>query len=273
MAGMDEKTIEALGMRLANRAYLYGLFRVGFGAMPSVEVLAQLTSQQARDALSYLGGACGQDAACGTAALATAVGTAGVSVADPVGGERESAVADMLGASKALAEASAFLADAADKCGDAAFVDATKTEFERLYMVPGKAYVYPWESPYAGQITTIFKESTLDVRRRYEEYGFSAEERGHFPEDNIAMMCGFMAHLSRGAYESFADGDDANVHTILESQAPFADAHLGEWVSQFAEKTRKNDRTGLYAHLASALEAFLRLDRAFVAQALASGLV
>lgn len=87
-----------------------------------------------------------------------------------------------------------------------AYADAMKVAFNKLFMVPGGSYVYPWESPYLGKDATLFKESTLDVRERYAKYGFEAEMKGHFPEDHIAMMMQFLACLADESYERLPMG-------------------------------------------------------------------
>ena len=47
---MEERMIEALGMRLANRAYLYRIFHIVFGAEPTSEELATIGSAKTVEA-------------------------------------------------------------------------------------------------------------------------------------------------------------------------------------------------------------------------------
>ena len=74
--------------------------------------------------------------------------------------------------------------------------------FNKLFMVPGGSYAYPWESPYLGKDATLFKESTLDVRERYAKYGFEAEMKGHFPGGSYchddAALCALGRRVIRG---------------------------------------------------------------------------
>lgn len=222
---MEDKEIETLGMRLANRTYIYRMMHIIFGAIPTAEELDLVGSDDFRQALTY--------------------------AAD---------VAD----SQELRNAAQTAAEVGEKKDDPAFVDALHTEYQRLYMVPGTNYVYPWASSYEGGENMVFRESTLDVRKRYAEWGFEAELKGHFPEDHVAMMMDFMANLSQGAYDAFAVGDDAKVRDILQSQDTFTLVHLGQWMSEFAERTEKHDRTGVYAAFAKAMVAFVGADGDFI---------
>lgn len=242
---MDEHTIELLGMRLANRAYLQRIFHIVFGAEPSADELATLGSPETVAQLHVLAEAFREDD----------LGICMESVASS--------------AAEVLADAEKLCASLGDKADDAAYVEALKSDFTRLFLVPDEAYVHPWESPYIGKEVMLFQESTLDVRHRYAEYGFKAVEFGHFPEDHVSMMMDFLAHLSTRAFDAFGDGRDDEVRRILLSQQDFAREHLLNWLPAFRDKVHENDAQGVYRRLADALVAFLMVDECFVEQALA----
>lgn len=211
---MEEQVIEAQGMQLANRAYLYRLFHIVFGAEPSREELRAFGAQETADVLR----------------------------------------------TEALTDMQELLTSLAGKADDVAFVAECKSDFTRLFLVPGVSYVHPWESPYIGKETMLFQESTLDVRHRYAEYGFVASEFGHFPEDHISMMLDFLAHLSTQAFEAFADGNDDAVKRILSFQKDFVATHLMNWLPQFYDALCERDNVGTYRRFARALHAFLACD-------------
>jgi len=173
---MEERAIEALGMRLANRAYLYRIFHIAFGAEPSKEELSVLGSKETIDAAQYLADTCG---------------------------------------SEALLDVVRLFSSFASKAADGAYVESMRSDFAKLFLVPGASYVHPWESPYIGKEAMLFQESTLDVRHRYAEYDFVAMEFGHFPEDHVSMMLDFLAHLSSRAFDAFEAGRDDEVKRIL----------------------------------------------------------
>lgn len=229
---MDEFTIEAQAMRLANRAYAYRVFHIAFGAEPSSDELRVLASPETVEAFRFL------------AETAREEGSG-------EGAQTLTAAADLLALLGAHAE-------------DAAGVASLKASFTRLFLVPGASFVHPWESPYIGKEVMLFQESTLDVRHRYAAYGFAAAEFGRFPEDHVSMMLDFLAHLSSAAFEAFGDGNDEEAGRILADQRAFVAAHLDTWLPAFVEKLCEQDAEGTYARLACALRAFVELDKALM---------
>ncbi len=237
---MDDQMVEEQGMRFANRAYLYRLFHIVFGAEPRGEVLSALASSEAADAFGHL-----------------ASTTEAAQVPIEVGGRTRIA-------SDVLADMAELLGSLDGKADDAAYIESLKSEFTRLFLVPGETYVYLWESPYIGKETMLFQESTLDVRSRYAEYGFAAVEFGHFPEDHLSMMLDFLAHLSDQAFDAFGDGRDEEVARILSSQRDFVATHLTDWLPAFQTSLDEKDPEGIYCRFGAALQAFLQTDALFM---------
>ena len=227
---MEERDIELLGMRLANRAYLYRVFHIAFGAEPSKEELSVLGSKETIDATQYL--------------------------ADD-------------SRSEALLDAVRLFSSFEGKAQDDGYVESMRSDFTKLFLVPGASYVHPWESPYIGKEAMLFQESTLDVRHRYAEHDFVAVEFGHFPEDHLSMMLDFLARLSARAFDAFGEERDDEVKRILAAQKDFVEAHLLNWLGKFHEALCAKDETGVYRRLAAALQAFLALDEEFTERALA----
>lgn len=249
---MNENTIERIGMALADRAYAYRLFHVALGAEPNAEELDVLASEQTRAVFDRLAGS---DVA---KAKRLATWDEGLKV--------DSTCSDAL---TRMVELCAVLGER--RANDPAYADAMKVAFNKLFMVPGGSYVYPWESPYLGKDATLFKESTLDVRERYAKYGFEAEMKGHFPEDHIAMMMQFLACLADESYEAFADGDDARVRELLGAQQAFVLAHVGEWLEALNEELYRKDESGVFFQIVESLRAFVACDVDFVGELVASG--
>lgn len=216
---MDEHMIELQGMRLANRAYLYRIFHIVFGAEPSKEELAVLTDKLTTDAFQLL-------------------------------------TDDSFVKIRRLLESL--------NANDEQYLDTLLSEYTRLFQVPGESYVYPWESPYIHNDKMLFQESTLDVRKRYREYGFEAVEYGHFPEDHLSMMLDFLAHLSSRAFDSFSVGRDDDLERVLLSQQSFVADHLLNWLPSFCDELSQKDRLGFFIAFAEALHAFLQADMLFM---------
>ena len=266
---MDEHLIEEIGMRLANRAYLYRIFHIVFGTEPSSEELSVLSAQETIEALKYLSAVEQKAPLSFETELQKNGQETSVSAA--------SAPAPSMPASKAtapkpapdtLSDVTALFASLGEKTDDADYIDTLKSNFTRLFLVPSKSYVYPWESPYVGREMLLFQESTLDVRNRYREHGFAAVEFGHFPEDHISMMLDFLAHLSTRLFDAFCDGKDEDVRWILSSQESFLAEHIMNWISLFQESLNEKDNLGFYSQSGEALRVFLEIDRLFLKDAL-----
>ena len=248
---MNQNTIERIGIALADRAYAYRVFHIVFGAEPSVEELQMLSSEQTRTVFERL-------AKTDEASEPIVTWNRGI--------EGQTTCADALRRMHALGDALDKQAAENDE-----YAEALKMEFNKLFMVPGESYVYPWESPYLGKDSTLFKQSTLDVRERYARHGFEAELKGHFPEDHISMMMQFLACVSGEAYEAFANGDDANVRQLLSNQQAFSLAHLGSWLDEFNMELCRKDASGVFFQAAESMRALVKCDTLLVGRLLSSG--
>jgi len=247
---MEEQLIEALGMRLANRAYIYRILHIVFGAEPSRDELVTLGAQETIDAFRYLS----EEEQASRTFIEIAV--------------KEDV--ETISGARSLTDALALLNSLREKIDDADFVEALKSEFTKLFIIPGSSYVHLWESPYIGKEKMLFQESTLDVRHRYREHGIEALEFGHFPEDHLSMMFDFLAILSARVFDAFSDGDDEEFKRILASQGDFIAAHLTLWLPKFHKDLYKKDKRGIYNQFAEVLRAFLEVDKLFIAETLAA---
>lgn len=221
---MDETTESTTAILMANRIYIYRLLHIVYGATPSEDELKVLSSDDSVDAFEAL------------------------SNADD----------------DAMAAASRMCGDLKAKLGDTEFLDALKTVYDKVLVIPGSCYVHPWESPYIGKETMVFQESTLDVRKRYAEFGFQAQEYKHFPEDHIAMMCDFMGNLSERAFEDYQAGEDRKLDMVLSAQQSFIAEHMTEWIPKFVGELEMKDESGLYFGFGKALQTFLEIDQKFI---------
>lgn len=147
---------------------------------------------------------------------------------------------------------------------DEALAERLRSQFTRLFAVPGENYVKPWESVYVGKTDVLFTSTTLDVRQRYEALGFRAQEKGHFPEDHLSMMLDFMAAASERTYEAAVAGDAAKVARLLKAQDSFAEHHLLNWLPLLCDTLQAKDDTGFFAASAAFTRRLLTDDRSFV---------
>ncbi|MBC2888753.1 TorD/DmsD family molecular chaperone [Gordonibacter massiliensis (ex Traore et al. 2017)] len=234
----------AIAMMLARRAYLYRLLHVVFGGRPSGDVVSPLFGEETLATFAYVRDTLSQDEYADLAARP--VGTTGRSLAACV----DEAIACIERAGR----------EAADPALADSFVEGLRTDYDQLFQVPGDRYVHLWESPYTGQESMVFQESTLDVRAFYHAAGFKLQAEKRFPDDHIAAMMDYLGCMGQRAYEAFADGCDDEVLQTLATQRRFAERHVLNWVDLFADKVVEQDVRGYYAAFALGMAAFVRLD-------------
>ena len=74
-----------------------------------------------------------------------------------------------------------------------------KSDYAKLFQIPGDSYVSSWESPYVGTEQALFQCSTLNVREAYHAAGLKLQAEGHFPDDHIAAMMEYLAYMGARA--------------------------------------------------------------------------
>lgn len=211
---------------LAARIYQYRLLHIVFGSKPSEVELSLLAGQETADACAALA-----DAGYETEGLLTTA-----------------------------------MRPFAEKLASPAFLDDLRGQYARLFVVPGDDCVKPWESVYATAEATLFTRCTLDVRARYRELGFRAQEKGHFPEDHLSMMLDFMAAVSERVYEAAAADDEARAARLLDAQTAFVRVHLGDWVGKLTVALEERDATGFFAACARVTQTFASSDERLMGQ-------
>uniref|UniRef100_A0A7C9NU27 Molecular chaperone TorD n=1 Tax=Muribaculaceae bacterium Z82 TaxID=2304548 RepID=A0A7C9NU27_9BACT len=165
------------------------------------------------------------------------------------------------------------------------FVAAAHKAFNQLFLVPGGKSVKLYESVYAGQMNTIFGETTIDMRRYLREAGLASDAEGNFPEDCLPLMLDFMAALAQRSWEAAQAGDDAcagepAVDTPagtgddafaagLRVQKAFADEHLGAWLGSVVASLDAHDASRIYFALGQAMEQFVESDKRWLSAACA----
>lgn len=219
-------------MALARRTYLYSLMHVVFGGALTRESAQAVLSAQTLEALDAV---------------------------VPL-------EADGHSLRERLYELRACVEKTQGKAADEAFLESLRSDFTRLFQVPGDAYVHPWESPYVGKEAVLFQESTLDVRASYHEAGFKLQGERHFPDDHIAAMMDFLGRMSQRAYEAYADGRDAQAAKVLRAQRRFLQKHVLTWVDVFAEKVGEHDAHAFYGAFAGGMAALSHIDCEYAAQ-------
>ena len=238
----------AVGMVLARRMHLYSLMHLAFGSRPTAESVGKMLSVEAGASFGFVNELLASDG-CEDIARRT-VGSCGSTITACV----DEAIACIERGERGLE----------DPARARELVGNLRSDYDKLFQVPGRLYVHPWESPYTSEDSMVFRESTLDVRSFYHDAGFKLQVEKRFPDDHIAAMMDYMGRMGHRAYEAFADGRDDEALRTLAVQRCFADRHILTWVDRFADKVMGNDARGCYGAFAGGMAAFAFLDAALV---------
>lgn len=241
---MDGSEVRKKGMRLANRLYLFQLFHVAFGAVPSSDVVAVLVGTEAQEAFAYL------------SRTDDAVKTLLNEISSDAPAEHA--------ASEVLRFSMAFAAQRFGESDGYDFVESLKSSYNRLFIVPGDSFACLWESLYQGKEEMLFQPSTIEVRKLYERFGYQAKDYLRFPEDHLSMMLDFLGNLAVRAFEAFSNSEDEKVAELLGASDSLTGEHILKWLPRLCEQLACKDGIGFYARYAEALRAFLETDRRLV---------
>ncbi len=130
-------------------------------------------------------------------------------------------------------------------------------DFAELFVGPFKLLAPPYGSVYLED-SMMMGDSTVDVRNCYESEGLDIVIKD--APDHIAIELEFMYFLVARQIEA---ARDANLQVLQSSrlkQSSFLQAHLGRWVSEFAENVKNNAKTEFYRNLARLTEMFVQND-------------
>ncbi|MGL5677185.1 MAG: TorD/DmsD family molecular chaperone [Cellulosilyticaceae bacterium] len=140
-------------------------------------------------------------------------------------------------------------------------LEEMKSEYTKLLVGPGKLKAYPWASTYLGNEKMLFQESTLEVRRMYEQYGFRTQAFQKVADDHLAIELHFMAKMSTRAKEAFEKGDDVLMAKTLEGQRQFMKQHMLLWLPQYASKLEEIEDATIYPMYAKVLLQLIMADK------------
>lgn len=112
--------------------------------------------------------------------------------------------------------------------------DVLASEFQRLFVGPGRLPAPPWESVYRSVDRLLFDEHTIEVRQAYAAAGLAAPEPGREPDDHVGLEFDFVATLAARAVAAADEGDDSEAGSAAEAVGAFLDDHLCRWAPTWA---------------------------------------
>ena len=179
----DEELEKRIGMDLACRAYLYDLLHEVFGGDCSSDSIARYFGKQTREMIAHEAAAlsdCSREA------------------------NNRRIVGDGARALEQCAEAALAYIDSRQGAvheSPSEYAAEMKSDYAKLFQIPGDSYVSSWESPYVGTEQALFQCSTLNVREAYHAAGLKLQAERHFPDDHIAAMMEYLAYMGTRAYD------------------------------------------------------------------------
>lgn len=144
-----------------------------------------------------------------------------------------------------------------------------RAEHSRLFVVPGRWYIPPYESVYTGDTPgQLWGEPTLSVLKEYMREGLKPVHTDE-PPDHIVCEMDFMCYLCEKEARAWDMGDREKAMAVLGAQARFLKEHLVQWIPAFAARVRASG-TG-YALLADMTERYVMLESRDIDIILAKG--
>lgn len=238
----DEELEKRIGMDLACRAYLYDLLHEVFGGDCSSDSIARYFGKQTREMIAHEAAALSD---CSREANNRRIVGDGARVLEQCA---EAALAYIDSRQGAVHES------------PSEYAAEMKSDYAKLFQIPGDSYVSSWESPYVGTEQALFQCGTLNVRAAYHAAGLKLQAERHFPDDHIAAMMEYLAYMGTRAYDCFADGRDAECVRALRTSKDFLTSHVLTWIVAFANKVIEKDTRGYYAAFAQAATVVAHVD-------------
>lgn len=137
-------------------------------------------------------------------------------------------------------------------------MDALIIDYSKLFVGPYGLLASPYGSAYLEEESRIMGDSTVDVKKRYEEEGLDISLKE--APDHIAIELEFMYFLVFKEIEAFNNHDSEGVALYQRKQRTFSETHLGVWISEFADKIESKAQTEFYKTLAQVTRTFVCND-------------
>lgn len=141
---------------------------------------------------------------------------------------------------------------------------ALSDEYTRLFLGPKDLIAPPWESVYRGTERALFQESTLAVRKWYEQYGFEPAQLLRYPDDHISLMMHFLALLCERAVSALEEEKEETYRDAMAAQLLFEQNHLMNWLDAYASDMEKSETNLFYPQFTKAVADMVRYDNALI---------
>lgn len=144
-------------------------------------------------------------------------------------------------------------------------VDYTRTFIGRG--IDAYSAAYPFESAYTSAKRLLMQEARDEVLMIYKSFGYVKSDGFKDGEDHVAAEFEFMRMLGERTVAALNDDDLARAASLITSQRNFLHDHLTNWVPMMTMDMGAFANTKFYKGLGLLTEGFLRVDKAFLAEA------
>ena len=135
-----------------------------------------------------------------------------------------------------------------------------RVDYARLFVGPYTLLAPPYGSVYLEPEHRMMGNSTIDLVKRYQQYGLFVANDFKDAPDHIAAELEFMHFLIFKTMEAANEGDIECVLPCLLNQKSFLADHLGAWIHEFADNVTENAKTSFYQNLARSTKTFVKED-------------
>jgi TorA maturation chaperone TorD len=127
-------------------------------------------------------------------------------------------------------------------------------EYARLFVGPNELQAPPYGSVYLEEGNRVMGNTTLAVRKMYEEADLSLANDVKQPDDHISLELEFMYYMIHKELEAGEKGNREEAGQWRKQEKLFLVSYLAPWVPAFAERIRQGSENRFYTSLADCLE-------------------
>lgn len=132
-------------------------------------------------------------------------------------------------------------------CGDLdEAVAGLRREWLRLFIGVGSPDAPVWESYYIEANSPMMSRATIEVRARYRKHGVSLTRQGSEPDDSLAPMLAFCAHVQQREVDALRRGDGAFASECRGDLDSFIAEHLLPWMAAWRYLVEENATSDYY---------------------------
>lgn len=134
-----------------------------------------------------------------------------------------------------------------------------------FYGVGGHETASPYRSVYSSERGVMCQQATAEMERVLRQHRLRLEDKVCEPSDHLSIQLETMAQLALRYVESARSS--SALASLQSEQAEFLNTQLLSWLPAFSRRVVEVDDLGFHAGLATALQAVLEQDHAYLVDA------